>query len=84
MRLARFGEELIDASGAAPPQLLERVEEAGRSAERLGIGMHDLLPPAPFLRNERSSFEHRDVFLHRRETHGVVPCELRDRLLPQH
>ena len=44
------------------------------------VTAHDLAPGAP-LRNEACSFQHRDVFLHGRETHGVVARKLGNALL---
>ena len=40
---------------------------------RRAVGVHDLLPPAALLGDERRPFQHRDVLLHRGEAHRVVP-----------
>ena len=50
-------------------------------AEPLDVGAHDLAAAAALLGDQAGPLEHRDVLLHRREAHGVVPGQLGDALV---
>src|SRR6185312_2734464 len=71
--LSRFGEEVPDAVCALAPDVPVGIEQAGGPLQRLRIAVHDLLPSVPLLAHERRPLEHRDVLLHRREAHLVIP-----------
>ena len=56
------------------------VEQAARQAEPLEVGAHDLAAAGALLGDQAGPFQDRDVLLHRREAHRVVPGQLGDAL----
>jgi len=75
-------DELVDASDAAAPEVLELDEHRGDRAHRLHLAVGELLAAAAPFAEQASSLEHGDVLLHRGERHVVVRGECRDRVLP--
>ena len=49
-----------------------------RQAKPIHVGAHDLAAAGALLGDQAGPLEHRDVLLHGREAHGVVPGQLGD------
>ena len=73
-------DEVGHAVDAAAPERLVLVEQAARQAKPLDVGAHDLAPAGALLGDQAGPLEHRDVLLHGREAHRVVPGQLGDAL----
>jgi len=63
------------------PQLLVAIEQASRGAKPVEVRVDNLAPPDSALRDQPGPLEDRDVLLHGREAHRVVPRQVRDTLV---
>ena len=71
-------DEVRHAVDAAAPQRLVLVEQAARQAQPVHVGPDDLAAAGALLGDQARPLEHRDVLLHGREAHGVVPGQFSD------
>ena len=64
---------------ATSPGRLELIEDRPCPADRIALGVHEVLAPTALLGHQAGSLEHRDVLLDRRKAHGVEVSESRHR-----
>lgn len=76
-----MGEDLVDALDPTAPERLEPVERLVGAAQGVGLGMDDLLAPAPLLADQAGPLEQRHVLLDRGEADRIEPGERRYREL---
>jgi hypothetical protein len=74
-------EDFGNALGPIDPELLELGKQSGGALNGFPIATDKLFATASLFADEFRSLEHRDVLLHPREAHRVLPRERRDRLL---
>ena len=75
------GEQVVDASDAAAPEVLELGEHRCDRAHRVDLAVGELLAAVASFAEQAGPFEHGDVLLHRGERHVVARGKCGDRVL---